>query len=84
MGLARIFFVVEHFSKILKEFLKKIAKNALFYHIFKKANKPCANFSRVWTKNANCWEVLKIFDANDTENLHFHFGKFVTKSSLLK
>ena len=61
MGVAGIFFRGGgDTSKILKIFLKKIAKNALFYHIFKKFNKPCVTFLRVWTKNANCWEIEKI------------------------
>ena len=35
-----------------------------FSIFFKKINKQCINFSRVWTKNTNCWEILKIFDKN--------------------
>ena len=26
---------------------------------------------RVWTKNANCWEILKFFDENSIEELNF-------------
>ena len=59
-----------------------------FCIFFKKNNKPCVNFFRVWTKNANCWEILKIFDENYIEKLNFYFififnfifGKFVTKN----
>ena len=54
-----------------------MAKNPLFLHIFKKFNKPCVKFLRVWTKNANCWDIfekiLKIFDENSIENLNFYF-----------
>ena len=28
---------------------------------FKKFNKPCVNFLRVWTKNTNSWEIFKKF-----------------------
>ena len=35
-GRSQDFFRAEHFSKIFKKFLKKIAKNALVYHIFPK------------------------------------------------
>ena len=57
-----------------------------FSIFFKKFNKPCVNFLRVWTKIANCWESLKIFDLNSIEKLHFYFifkfifRKFVTKN----
>ena len=39
-------------------------------------------FFRVWTKNATCWEILKIIDENPIEklNFYFYFGKFVTKN----
>ena len=39
------------FSKILKRFLKKIAKIHYFSMFSRQFNKPCADFSRVWTKN---------------------------------
>ena len=38
---------------------------------FKRFNKPCANFSRVWAKNEKCREILKIFDENSIEKLNF-------------
>ena len=25
----------------------------------RRINKPCVTFSRVWTKNTNCWEILR-------------------------
>ena len=39
------------FSKIFKNFLKKIAKMHYFSIFFKIIHKPCVNFSCVWTKN---------------------------------
>ena len=61
-------------------------KTHYFSIFFKKFNKQYVNFSRVWTKNANCWEtekIFKIFDENSIEklNFYFYFGKFVTKNS---
>ena len=36
-------------------------------------------------KNANCWEILKIFDENSIEKLHFYFIlENVTNNSLRK
>ena len=32
-----------------------------FCIFFKKFNKPFVTFLRVWTKNANCWEILRTF-----------------------
>ena len=49
------------FSKIFKKLLKKIAKMHYFSIFFKKLNKPCASFARVWTQNRNCWEISEIF-----------------------
>ena len=49
------------FSKIWKKFLKKIVKMHYFSKFFKRFNKPCFTFSRVWTKNTNCWETLGNF-----------------------
>ena len=70
-----------NFEKMLKIFLKKIAKNSLFQHIFQKINKACVNFSRVWTKIANCQEILKIFDENSIEKWNFYF---ILENLLLK
>ena len=42
-----------------------------FSILLKKFNKPCVNFSAVWTKNTNCWEILnsiESFDENSIEN----------------
>ena len=45
MGVAKIFYRGgEHFSKILKKFIKKIAKMHYFSIFFKKFNKPSVNF----------------------------------------
>ena len=52
-----------------------------FSTFFKKANKPCVKFLRVWTKNPNCWEILKTCDEISIEKLNFYFLKFVTKNS---
>ena len=43
----------ENVGELAKNFLRKL-KNALFQPFFKKIGIPCANFSRVWTKNTNC------------------------------
>ena len=53
--------------------LKKIAKNPLFCIALKELNKPCDNFSRVWTKNKliNSDKFLKIFDKNSLGKLNF-------------
>ena len=78
--------VIGNFEKTFKNFLQKIAKNALFCIFFNIFSKPCVTFSRVWTKNANCWEILKISDENSIEKLNFYFilnfifRKFVTKN----
>ena len=32
-------------------------------------NKPCINLWRVWTKNTNCWEILRKFSKNFFRNL---------------
>ena len=44
--------------------------------------KAIVNFSRVWTKNTNCWDILKFFDKNSLEKLIFLsiFGKVVAKN----
>ena len=75
----------EKFSQISKIFLQKIAKMHYFSIFFKKFNKPCVNFSRVWTKNTNCWENLtnfrKFFIKIQWENWIVNaFGKVVAKN----
>ena len=52
------------FPKIFKNLLMQIAKMHYFSIFFKKVNKSCVNFSRVWKKSTHCWEILKIFDEN--------------------
>ena len=52
-----------------------------YFSIFiKYVNKLRVNFLLVWTKNANSWEILTIFDENSIEKLNVVFGKFVTKN----
>ena len=49
------------FENLQKNFLRKLQKMHYFSKFFKRFNKPCVNFSRVWTKNTNCWEILRNF-----------------------
>ena len=49
------------FSKILKNFLKKIAKNAFICIVFSQFNEARGQILRVWTKNAICQKLSKIF-----------------------
>ena len=51
--------ILRKFSKIFKNFLRKLLKMHYFSIFFKEFNKPCVHFSRIWTKNANCWEILR-------------------------
>ena len=50
------------FSKICKQFLKKIAKMHYISVVLKILSKPCVNFSRVWTKNEVVEEHLINFE----------------------
>ena len=50
---------LEILEKIFENCHKNIAKLHYFCIFFKKPNKPCVNFFRVWTKNENCWEILR-------------------------
>ena len=50
---------------------------------FKEFNKHCGNFSRFWTKNANCWEILKNFNENSIEKLNFLFLFYYFSENLL-
>ena len=65
----------ENFLTFSKDFLRNLRKMHSFSIFFKRLNKPCVNFSRVWTKKHKLlwnWEkILKIFDENWTEKLHF-------------
>ena len=45
----------ENFRKFAKKFLKKIAKIHYFSKFFKRFNKPCVKFLRVWMKNTSFW-----------------------------
>ena len=49
------------FEIFQKDFLRKLQKMHYFSIFFKKFNKPCVNFSRVWTKKTNSWEILNNF-----------------------
>ena len=74
-----------NFLEIFENFHKNMLKTHYFCIFFKKFNKPCVNFSRVSTKNANCWEILKVFDENSIDKLNLYFififfRKFVTKN----
>ena len=51
----------ENFRKFSKNSLWKLLKMHYFRIFFKKVNKPCVNFSRVWTKNTNFGEILRNF-----------------------
>ena len=50
-----------NFAKIFKKSLQNIAKMHYFSIFFKKVNKPMRSFFAVWTKNTNCWEILRKF-----------------------
>ena len=71
--------ILRNFSKILKNFLQKTVKNALFLHIFQKINKPCVYFSRLDEKHKLLENVEKIFDKKFNRKIAFFiiFGKFV-------
>ena len=47
----------ENFGK----FAKKMQKCIILAYFSKEFNKPRVNFSRVWTKNTNSWEILRNF-----------------------
>ena len=76
----------ENFRKFAKIFIKKIAKNALFWPTFqRKFKKPSVKFSRVWAKNnlvGKFWEKFDFFDNNSIENWLFYlfWWKFVAKN----
>ena len=81
---------LENFRKFSKRFLKKIATMHYFSIFFKKFNKACVNFLRVWTKNTICWkfwetqfwEIIKDFWWKFYRKMEFLiiFGKFLTKN----
>ena len=69
------------FGNFKKIFSRKLRKMHDFSIGFKRFYEVCAKFSRVWTKSANCWEILrnflKIFDENSIEKLNFYFILFL-------
>ena len=70
------------FNGNFESFLKQIAKKSISLAYFsKKFNKPCINFLRVWTKNANCWEFLRKF-WNFYRKIEFFI--FILENLLLK
>ena len=77
---------VGNLEKIFKKFIRKIAKNALFWDIFKKFNNPCVIFRAFGRKPQIVGKFCEIFDENYIEKLNLHFifnfifRKFVTKN----
>ena len=84
--------LLESFVKNFENFPKKIAKNALFLHIFQRnLTNHSLLFSRLDEKRkllGNFEKILKIFDEHSIEKLIFYFififnfifRKFVTKN----
>ena len=73
----------QKYSKKLKKFLKKFLKFSKNFHknlftkmlkihyfsiFFKKVNKPCVQFLRVWTKSTNSLKILKRFRKKIAKN----------------
>ena len=74
----------ENFWKFAKYFLRKLQKCIILAYFSKKFNKPCVNFSRVRTKNTNCWEILRNFEKlwykfNREIEFFTIFGKWLLK-----
>ena len=74
----------ENLRKFSKNFLRKFRKMNSFSIFFKRFNKPCVNFSRVWTKNTTCWKFWENF-----ENFWWEFYRklifiFILENLLLK
>ena len=74
----------ENFQKISEENCEKFIILAYF---FKKFNKPCVKFLRVWTKDTTYWKFWENFESFWWEFyrkivflFYFYFGKFVTKN----
>ena len=56
--------LIGNIDKIFESFkksLQKIGKNAIFSHFSNKLTNYALIFWGVWTKNANCWEILRKF-----------------------
>ena len=79
------------FENLQKEFLRKLPKMHYFSIFFKRFNKPYVNFSRLWTKNTICWEILRNFrkfSKDFLENLEnsiilAYFSKNLTNNALI-
>ena len=69
MGVARIF---SGGGTLFENFQKKFRKlqKCIFSIFFKRSSKPCVSFSHVWTKNSNCWEIVKYFDDKSMEKVN--------------
>ena len=63
------------FEILQKIFLKKIAKSINLEYFSKKFNKPCVNFSRVWTKN----KLLGNFEKFSKISMIFYGKKKILK-----
>ena len=90
---------LENFRNFLKNCLWKLLKKHYFSIFFKKVNKPCVNFSRVWTKNAYFLEILRKFPKDFVRKLRkinyfslffkklknkcFHFSPFGQKTQIV-
>ena len=75
----------ENIRKFSKYFLRKLLKCIILPYFSKGFNKPCVNFSRLWTKNTNRWETLrKLWNFWWKFNRKFEFlaifGMFVTEN----
>ena len=55
----KFFEIIRKFSKIFKNLSRKLPKMHNLSIFFKCFNKACVNSSRIWTKNANFWEILR-------------------------
>ena len=53
--------IFRKFSKILKNFIRKLLKMHYFNIFFKKFNKPCVNLLCVWTKKTMYWKFWENF-----------------------
>ena len=52
---------LRNFRSFSKDFLRRLQKIDYLAYFSKKINKPMRSFFAVWTKNTNCWEILRNF-----------------------